>query len=75
MLLRILYIALLTYFIYKLVFDFIIPVFTTTRKVRKAFYEARQRQDPQYQNRSGNQSNSQEPIKPQGDYIDFEEVK
>jgi hypothetical protein len=77
MILRILWIALASYFVYKLVFDLIIPVVGTTRKVQKAFNQARQQQQEAYNNRYNPQSHTaQQPAKGKdGDYLEFEEVK
>ena len=77
MILRILWIALASYFVYKLVFDLIIPIVGTTRKVQKAFDQARQQQQEAYNNRYNPQSHAtQQPAKGKdGDYLEFEEVK
>jgi hypothetical protein len=71
--------ALLIWFLYKLIFDFIIPVYKTTRQVKKKFSEMHDRmQEQQMNQQSFNQQPHQQksPTKsPGGDYIDFEEVK
>ena len=77
MIFRILFYAFLVYLLYKLIFDFIIPVYKTTRQVKKGFNEMqdrmqehiRQQQQPQQSQRS-----KSETAKP-GDYIEFEELK
>jgi hypothetical protein len=72
------------YLLYKLVFDFIIPVAKTTRQVKKQFKDINTRmqqaaneqqvassayqQPPKNQTVQGNKANG-------ADYIDFEEVK
>jgi sortase (surface protein transpeptidase) len=68
------------YLLYKLIFDFIIPVYNTTKQVKKQFGDMQSKmqehmQANQPQNNTYN-SNTQEPPKAKnGDYIDFEEVK
>lgn len=64
--------------LYKLVFDFIIPVYRTTKQVKKGFREMneRMRQAEGFppQNNSQTQKPRAEESRP-GEYIDFEEVK
>jgi hypothetical protein len=76
MILRFLFFAFLFYLGYKLVFNFIIPIYRTTRQVKRGFREMHQRmqeaqggqqQQPSPENNSGKNS--------VGEYIDFEEVK
>jgi hypothetical protein len=76
MILRILWIALASYFVYKIVFDFIIPVVGTTRRVRKAFNDVRQQQEASMRAQYGqNPSPGQAPKADPSDYIEFEEIK
>ena len=77
--LRFLFYAFLIYLAYRLVFHFIIPVYKTTRQVKKQFREMHSRMEDQMnqyqanqQNASPHQENKKEPV---GDYIDFEELK
>lgn len=68
------------YFLYKLIFDFIIPVYRSGKKMHDNIKEMQdqmqQRMDQQPQQRSYNASQPppQNHIK-EGEYIDFEEVK
>ena len=71
------------YLLYKLIFDFIIPVTKTTKQVKKQFgdmsaqmQETINRQQQQQNNgyKSTTQTNPQPKAK-SDDYIDFEEVK
>jgi hypothetical protein len=75
---RILFYAFLFYMLYKLVFDFILPVYRTTRQVKKGFREMNERMRQQtgefHQSNHSSQSPKVEKTQP-GDYIDFEEVK
>jgi hypothetical protein len=64
--------------LYKLVFDFIIPVYRTTRRVKKGFREMNERMRQQAEGFNPQNASTQKPkteeSKP-GEYIDFEEVK
>lgn len=71
--------AFLAYILYKLVFGFIIPVYRTTKKVRRGFKHM-QEQMKQYQGEHHQQASPQQQTHTnkdsiKGDYIDFEEVK
>lgn len=77
--LRYLFFAFLIYLAYRLVFHFIIPIYKTTRQVKKQFSEMKSRmeenmrQQPPYQQSA---TPATENKKQQaGDYIDFEELK
>ena len=77
--LRFLFYAFLIYLAYRLVFHFIIPVYKTTRQVKKQFREMHSRMEDQMNQYQPNQQsptpqteNKKEQV---GDYIDFEEVK
>ena len=80
MILSFLFFLFLFYVLYKLVFDFIIPIYRTTRKVKQSFREMQQKMQEQQQpgatpygpSPANNTRKKQEPL---GDYIDFEEVK
>jgi hypothetical protein len=63
----------LAYMAYQLVFNFVLPIYRTTRQVRRGF---RDMQNQGY-GASANQAKqaTAKPQKPVGDYIDFEEVK
>ena len=71
--------ALLAWFLYNLVFRFIIPVYKTTRQVKKKFREMNdQMQQEQFQQQGFNQQPTPQkssPTQRNEDYIDFEEVK
>jgi hypothetical protein len=87
MFLRYLLYAFLIYLAYRLVFHFIIPVFKTTRQVKKQFREMHSRMEEQMNqqqqsaftdnsnmNQSRDSKNPAQKEKP-GDYIEFEELK
>ena len=77
--LRYLFFAFLIYLAYRLVFHFIIPIYKTTRQVKKQFREMHSRM----QDNMSQQQPYQKPATPAtetqkqqpGDYIDFEELK
>jgi hypothetical protein len=77
--LQFLFYFILAYFLYQLIFKFIIPVYRTTRQIKKGFREMHERMNGQgaqpdpYQNT--NTSATPEKNKQVGDYIDFEEIK
>ena len=78
--LRYLFYAFLIYLAYRLVFHFIIPIYKTTRQVKKQFREMHTRMEDHINQQQANQQTAgpqpekkKEPIG--GDYIDFEEVK
>jgi Domain of unknown function (DUF4834) len=73
---------LLLYLLYKLVFDFIVPVSRTTAQFRNRVDEVRRQQEQmrtqqQQNNRSGTKpaANKKSTTTTDGEYIDFEEVK
>jgi hypothetical protein len=67
--------AILVYVLYQFIFNLVIPVYRTTRKIKKGFREMNTHMNQQQQQSSP--SSSQGPISKAkaGDYIDFEEVK
>ena len=71
------FIAIAFYFIYKLIFDFIIPVYKTTTHVKSKFKDMHD--NMQQQSNNFQQQQHTEPKKQAkqsvGEYIDFEEVK
>ena len=76
---RVLLYALLIWFLYSLIFRFIIPIYKTTRQVKKKFREMHdQMQQEQFQQQGFNQQPTPQksaPSQRSGDYIDFEEIK
>jgi Sec-independent protein translocase protein TatA len=77
--LRYLFYAFLIYLAYRLIFHFIIPIYKTTRQVKKQFREMHSQMEDQMNQQQPNQQTmppKQEDKKaPAGEYIDFEEVK
>jgi hypothetical protein len=80
---KILFYIFLAYMLYNLVFKFILPVYRTTRRVKKGFREMQDRMNEQMRQQQGygGSTSSKPHIKPEtnstatGEYIDFEEVK
>ncbi len=81
---RVLLIILGIIVLYKLIFDFIIPVYRTSKNIRRQFKDMNQQmQEKMNQFNQANQANQQQAPPQQQqkkaasdkDYIDFEEVK
>ena len=78
--LRLLGEILLIYILYKLIFDFIIPIYRTTKRVKKQFGEMQSKMQEQMNTYNQQQSSTsakttkQEPLKTE-EYIDYEEIK
>lgn len=73
----------LIYILYKLIFDFIIPIYKTTKNVKKQFGEMHNKMQDQMNAFNKQQASTdsyrdktpaQEPVKKE-DYIDYEEIK
>lgn len=75
--LRVFLIALLLYFLYRFVFNFLIPVIRTTRRIRRTMQDMQQPMQGFQQQHHGPQNNAEQaqPTPGKGDYIEFEEVK
>jgi len=68
----------LFYLLYKFIFEFVIPIFRTTREVKKKMNEFQQNMNKQAEtNRTSSTTMDKPPVsKPKSDdYIDFEEIK
>ena len=73
-----LFLVFALYLAYRLVFDFIIPVVRTTRRLKKGFREMNERMNQhtgQYQEDHSGQTETDGKKGGVGEYIDFEEVK
>ena len=81
--LRIILIALMIYLAYRVIFHLVIPIYRTTKQVKKGFREMqeqmneqmRQQQQGQSSAYTQEQSSSYNKKAPAEDYIDFEEIK
>ena len=67
----------LIYILYKLIFEFIIPVYQSTLKIRKQFGEmqSKMQQDKNDASTRNTTIHQETKVKREGDYIDFEEIK
>ena len=80
MLAEVLFFGIVIYLIYKILFDFILPVSHAGKQMRQQFKDMnehmRQQQQNNYQQPNHQQNTSpKKSEKEEGDYIDFEEVK
>jgi hypothetical protein len=73
---------LFIYFLYRLVFDFIIPIYRSSRKVHEHMKDMQQRMEDQIRHEQQYRRSSQAPPPPppevkakEDEYIDYEEVK
>jgi predicted Holliday junction resolvase-like endonuclease len=77
--LKVLFELFLLYMLYKLIFDFIIPIYNTTKQVKQKVNEMQRNVNEQMNRQERNEFNAtaKEPApKTKGDdYIEFEEVK
>lgn len=79
--LKVLFELFLLYLLYKVIFDFIIPVYQTTKQVKQKVNKMQQDMNEHIQKQSNNQytANTRQETTPgtkkNEDYIDFEEVK
>lgn len=74
----------LLWLFYKIVFDFIVPVYQSTKQVRQQMHDIQDRMREQFQQQQRAQqaaeqqqqrATTQQRPADKGDYIDFEEVK
>ncbi|MEO6454785.1 MAG: hypothetical protein ABIN97_11960 [Ginsengibacter sp.] len=69
----------LIYLLYRLIFDFIIPIYQTTKKVKKQFGEMQSKMQDQntYGSKNTQQTkpSSTQPQRKKEEYIDYEEIK
>lgn len=77
-----LFIILGIYILYRFIFDFALPIYKTTKQVRRQFQDVQDRMQEQMRAQNGYkqgpqaQPESQSSTKPKGgDYIEFEEIK
>lgn len=77
--LKVLLYALLAWFVFKFIFGFVIPIWRTTRQMKRKFREMHDKMQEQQNARTDFRQKQAEPQTTArssgGDYIDFEEVK
>jgi hypothetical protein len=70
---------LFIYFLYRLVFDFIIPIYRSSKRVHEHMKEMQDRMQDQLrrqrQNENAASAQTQKSKVKEGEYIDYEEVK
>jgi hypothetical protein len=74
MLAEIFFYAIVIYLVYKIIFDFIVPVSGAGRQMKQQFKNVNEHFNQQQQKAQEN-NNQPKSKKVVGDYIDFEEVK
>jgi hypothetical protein len=75
---KLLFELFLAYLAYKLLFEFIIPVYRTTKQVRQKMSEMQEKMQQQQNARGQRPPEAVKPTTSQassGDYIDYEEIK
>jgi hypothetical protein len=72
---RFLFYCFLAYLLYVLIFRFILPIYRTTREVKKGFREMKDRMQQHTEQQNGYSTYVKQQKEDKGDYIDFEEVK
>jgi len=70
---RILFLVIAAIILYKLIFDFVIPIYRTSRQIKKKFREMNQQTNGFGENAAPPKTEVKKPV--QKDYIDFEEIK
>jgi hypothetical protein len=76
MLFKYILLGIFIYFMFRFLFDFIIPVVRTTKQVKKQFDAVREQQQQQfYQQQQSQPSSKSASSVDKDDYIEFEEVK
>ena len=70
----------LLYLLYKLIFDFIIPIYVASRKVKKQFGEMHAKMQEQMNKHNEQpthrpQAAPEQQLKKKEEYIDYEEIK
>lgn len=77
MILRYILWLLLAYFLYKFVFEFIVPLLHATRQIKRQAndFHSRMQQQQQEPMQQSNFTKTGSSSPKEGDYIDFEEVK
>jgi hypothetical protein len=73
--LRILFYGFLIYLLYQLVFNFIVPVYRSTRQIRKGFQKMHEQMNEKQQQQTSSNTTDQKSNTKVGEYIDFEEIK
>ena len=70
---RIFFLAIVIYLLYRLIFELIIPIFTTTKHIRKQFNNMQDNANASVKKREEEQASKSKTRV--GEYIEFEEIK
>ncbi|MEO6188218.1 MAG: hypothetical protein ABIO82_01150 [Ginsengibacter sp.] len=67
----------LIYILYKLIFEFVVPLYNSTKKIKKQFGEmqSKMQQDMNSYTKQQSQATPKPEAKKEDDYIEFEEIK
>ena len=65
----------LIYLLYKFIFDFIIPIYESSKKIKKQFGQMQEKMDNDIKNYQSHSNPAQPGPQEEADYIDFEEIK
>jgi len=65
----------LIYLLYKFIFDFIIPIYESSKKIKNQFGQMQEKMDNDIKNYQSHSNTAQPEPQKEGDYIDFEEIK
>ncbi len=72
---RYIFLGLMIYFAYRFIFELVIPVYKTTRQVKKQFDSVRQNTNQDFHQQATRQPHKSPPKSDaKGDYIEFEEI-
>jgi Sec-independent protein translocase protein TatA len=65
------------YFIYKLIFEFIIPVYKATKQMKRKMneFQDQMNQNNQFETHQPNKTTQQETKQDSSEYIEYEEIK
>jgi hypothetical protein len=73
---RYIILAIVAYCVYKVVFDFLVPLFRVTRRMKRQVREFQQRANEDFQHaQTDNFPRQEKETEKAGEYIDFEEIK
>jgi len=76
---QVFFLGIVFYLAYRLIFDLVVPVFKTTKQVRRQFGDMHEKMNQQanayQQQQRPPEPTPHKPVSKAGEYIDFEEVK
>jgi hypothetical protein len=75
---QVFFLGIVFYLVYRLIFDLVVPVYKTTKQVKRQFgdmHEQMRQHANAYQQQRPAEPAPERPAAKAGEYIDFEEVK